>query len=74
MPPDPTITTTTEIPAIPATPAIPSATTKPQSGQSGKTAPIEVNSFSWGVENPQIKGVRGQEEDDLEGPREPEDV
>ena len=73
MPPDPTIPAT-KIQPLQTTPSIPSPTKDPESDQPRETAPIEVNSFRWGAENPLIEGVRGQEEDDLEGPREPEDV
>jgi hypothetical protein len=64
MPTDPTVTTVPTMTNIPTTPATPSATKEQRNDPSRKTAATEVNSF---------QGVRGQDEDDLEGPREPED-
>jgi hypothetical protein len=55
-------------------PIDPIMTTEPGSDRSNKPAPIEVTSFSWGAEDPMDDAVPGlDDEDELEGPREPEE-
>jgi len=54
-------------------PTIPIATTEPGSDPSKRTGPVEINSFGWSVKNPPYEAELAPEEDDLEGPREPED-
>jgi hypothetical protein len=59
-------------------PIDPTMTSELGSDRSKKGAPIEVSSFGWGVndrtEDPMDDAILGlDDEDELEGPREPED-
>ena len=54
-------------------PIDPTMTNELGSGKSKKAVPMEVNTLGRGVEDPMDDTVLGLDEDDLEGPREPED-
>jgi hypothetical protein len=54
-------------------PIDPTMTNELGSDKSKKNGTIEVSGFGWGVEDPMDDAVIGLDEDDLEGPREPED-
>ncbi|WP_263353541.1 hypothetical protein [Acidicapsa acidisoli] len=55
-------------------PIDPTMTSELGSDRSKRGAPIEVSSFGWYAEDPMDDSVLGlDDEDELEGPREPED-
>ena len=54
-------------------PIDPTMTNEPGSDNSKWPVPIQFSSQAWDVEDPMDEAVFGLDEDDLEGPREPED-
>ncbi len=54
-------------------PIDPTMTNELGSDKSKGPVPVKFSSLGWDVEDPMDEAILGLDEDDLEGPREPED-